>query len=287
MTRMKPLLRLGYVTDIHSGSEKPNKRGSKAPQLTQKFVRVSNRLNVDLVVIGGDLVQFQDGVTQAMGHLRQLKNIFSAVAAPLLYNLGNHERYLMSSPALQKFLDMPDESYVRKKNGFTVIMWNPNVLIDDHGLSLRPSDLEWLQKTLNAATSPCIVSTHVPLDNDSYDDHHVQKHDRRPFVSFYPQGPDARNIIEESGKVIMCLAGHRHRNRHREINGIHYLTRQSLVQADRMADPPYGAFSMIDIYEDTIKVKGFGRQQKSMCLSYCTPSAFTSAAKPIAELEIA
>jgi predicted MPP superfamily phosphohydrolase len=288
MSGMKPLLRFGYITDIHSGSEMVHKRGSKALKLIQWFIRAANRLRVDLSINGGDLVIFTDGETRALWHLSKLKECFNTLSAPLLHNLGNHESYLWSKLRLQKLLDLPSESYVEEKNGFTIIMWNPDVNFGAKGLSLCSTDLDWLRKTLDAATSPCIISTHVPLDNDAYDDTHVQKHDGgQPFFSFYPQGPDARRIMEESDKVIMCLAGHRHRNRFRETNGIHYVTRQSLVQADNAADPPYGAFSMIDIYENTIKVKGFGRQQPSRVLHYTMPQAFRPAKHAVPELELA
>lgn len=255
--------------------------------LAQGFVVTANQMNVDLSICGGDLVIFVDGKTRALWHLQNITKCFNDLAAPLLLNRGNHEDYLWPLPDIQKSLGIPSESYVHEKNGFTIVMWNPSVRIGKDGLCMHPSDLEWLEKALSDAALPCIVSTHVPLDNDAYDDQHVQKHDGKPFCSFYREGPEARRIMKESGKVIACLAGHRHRNRHRVFDDIHFITRQSLVQADRPEDPPYGAFSIIDIGEDSIEVKGFGRDQPSLMLRYATPPAFRREKQPRLELEMA
>lgn len=258
------LLRIALITDIHHGFDVPGKKGSKSLLLLDRFIRASKMLNADVVIDLGDRI-IRSEADSDLFYLKQLKTHFNKLAAPLLHVHGNHDLCHLTRQQNEDVLGVPGDSYVRELANHTFVMWNPDVTIDPHkGLSLRPQDLEWLENALAEARSPCILSSHIPLDNDDYDNTSVQKYDGKSFGSFYPQGPEARRIIEESGKVMMCFAGHRHRNRHLEINSVHYITRQSLVQCDQLPDksftPPYEAFSMVDIRKDSVRVKGYERK---------------------------
>jgi len=80
------------------------------------------------------------------------------------------------------------------------------------------------------------------------------------YPSHFVEMEKLRDIIEASGKVILCLSGHRHLNHIRESNGVNYVIQQSLVEVVE-DDKPAGAYSMIEIDKDEIRINGYGLKQ--------------------------
>ncbi len=56
------------------------------------------------------------------------------------------------------------------------------------------------------------------------------------------------------------MAGHRHRNRLRIMDGIPYFTFQALTQLDKKSGHACGAFRLIDFEDDQIRIKSYGRK---------------------------
>lgn len=76
-----------------------------------------------------------------------------------------------------------------------------------------PADqLNWLKNDLGATNKPTIIFSHQGLELK--DGVHNQK--------------EVRHLLETSGKVIACFAGHHHTDLHSEINNIHYLQINSM-----------------------------------------------------------
>jgi hypothetical protein len=64
-------------------------------------------------------------------------------------------------------------------------------------------------------------------------------------------------VIERSGKVIACVAGHTHWNARNTIDGVHYITIHSLTESFTTHPYPTGAFGMLAIDEYlTVEVVG-------------------------------
>lgn len=259
-----------FVTDIHYGFDHANKKGSHAPRLIDRYVGVANRSRVDFAVDNGDRVIQKDRTTDLF-YLTKLKEHFNKLAMPKYSVDGNHDRKNLSAADNCLTLDVPPDSYFVDVNGFRNIFWTPSVLITPHqGLKITQPQMDWLKDALDTAPGPCVLFSHVPLDNSADDNLAAMRHDIRPFLSFYPEAEQVRELLENSGKVILCMAGHRHRNRHREINGIHYITHQSLVQVDAGHTRPRGAFSIVKIDDSNIVIKGYGIGQPDYVLPRLT-----------------
>lgn len=255
------MLRFAVVTDIHYGFDRGNKRGSKAPWLIERFVRAANRNRVDFAVDMGDRVTYtsrdRDGY-----YLGQLKEKFNQLAMPKHSVNGNHDVTYLTPEENAQILNLPVGSYSRDIGDYHVIFWSPSVRISGtNQLFIKPDEMQWLRDTLNAMDRKCIIFNHIPLDNFDSDNQAATEHDKRPFISYYPQGPEVRKILEDSGKVVLSMSGHRHRNRHREINGIHYITHQSLVQHYGDGNRAHGAYSIATLDGDRIQIKGYGHSQ--------------------------
>jgi hypothetical protein len=79
-----------------------------------------------------------------------------------------------------------------------------------------------------------------------------------PLGAHYAEGAAARDIIERSGKVIACLAGHTHWNVRNTIDGVHYITIHSLTESFTTHPYPTGAFGLL-VIDEHLTVEVFGR----------------------------
>ncbi len=273
-------LRIAAITDIHYGLDidkrqtgglvKASKLGSKAPRLMEKFIKAVNHRMPDFVVDMGDRVSATDPETDA-GFDKELRGYFNRIAAPSHHLDGNHDiKYQPGNPK---------GSYSQDINGYHIIFWNPAFHYEEDGLVLLDDDIEWFRNDLAAAAGkPALVFSHVPLDNLGDEAHDpVQKY------FYWSQGKKIRQIMEDAGNVILCMGGHQHRNRHREINGIHYITQQSLTSVWREKYRiPSGTYSFIEIEDGKIRFDLHGKFKKTLELDAraVTPAAAKPAAAP-------
>jgi 3',5'-cyclic-AMP phosphodiesterase len=253
-------VRFATLTDVHYGPDAGAKYGSKADGLLDVFAKAAADYNFDLVVDIGDRVTAHDH-DEAAANMRSVKDKYNKVAAPLEGVNGNHDLLHLTPGENAEIMGFPGTSHSRDVNGYHFVFWNPPMDLSSSGLHMSQEELDWLENDLAATDKPTIVFSHVPLDNDAADNKSgraASKSDRLYF--FYPEAPKVRDIMEQSGKVILAMAGHRHTNRYREMNGIHYITQQSLVQAyDKHYRKPHRAWSIIDIDDDEITVRLKGR----------------------------
>ncbi|MCB9991119.1 MAG: metallophosphoesterase [Rhodospirillales bacterium] len=252
-------LRIAVATDIHNGPDTKDKLGSKAPRLMKAFAKAANNFGVDCVIDIGDRISFKDQNTDTR-YMKGLKALYNKIAAPLFSVLGNHDVKFLTREENAQIMGCPAESYSRDINGHHLIFWNPHHHCSEEGLSLEQRDMDWLRDDLaKNKDKPTLLFSHVPLDNI----HGEEKH-RVERYFFWNEGANVRKILEDAGNVILCMHGHRHKNQHRDINGIHYITQQSLVnQWRKHYRVPSGTFSLIEINDDTIKVQRHGKPKKT------------------------
>jgi hypothetical protein len=76
----------------------------------------------------------------------------------------------------------------------------------------------------------------------------------------YPeaQGAAIREVIERSGKVLLCMNGHAHWNAYHSIDGTHYVTIPSLTESFTTWPHANEAFATLRI-SDCIEIEVFGR----------------------------
>lgn len=255
------MLKFALITDIHYGRDKGWKLGVQARSLMADFIAAVNSYGPDFTAALGDFVNSRSHNSDT-ACLRELKTHFNKAAAPVHCIIGNNDIRHMSRAEYEKILDNPANSYIKDFKGYRFVFWNPNVDTDTKdGLFMPESDLEWLEKTLDESDKPVILLSHIPVDNREWDDISATIRDRSANRSYYPEGGKIREVLEKSGKVVMCMAGHKHQNRHREINGIHYLIHQSFSQSDD-GHTALGAYSFVEIEKDGhVRIKGFGKNQ--------------------------
>lgn len=257
------MLRFACITDTHYGFDSGNKKGSRAPRLVPRFVKAANKNRVDFAVDLGDRV-IHKNPEQDRYYLRGLREHFNALAVPYEPVMGNHDEWGMSRAENADILGADVNSRSKDIQGYHIIFWSPNVLGQNGFVDVRDEDLEWLRADLAATDKPTILLHHIPIDCQDAAEARMANH---PFFTFYARSHKIRQILEESGKVKLSICGHRHRNRIHEINGITYITQQSLTQKMARHSAPYGAFAIYEVDDDSaLHVRRFGRGQRNVTI---------------------
>jgi hypothetical protein len=102
----------------------------------------------------------------------------------------------------------------------------------------------WLKETLDSAKSldqKVIIFSHMPLRPE----HATNLWNSKEIV----------DIIESSSNVIAFINGHRHEGGYAFENGIHYIT------IFGMLNTMISSYGILEIYRDSLVLKGFGNQQ--------------------------
>jgi hypothetical protein len=254
-----PKVRAAVITDIHYGHDHGWRLGTKAPRLMKKFVKEVNGLQPDCVIDMGDRISRRNA-GEDRSWMAELKTYFNQLAAPVHHLIGNHDLRFLTRQENEEITGSPGTSYSRDINGYHFIFWNPNVNNGDTGLKLDPEDIDWLKADLAANDKPAVLFCHVPFDNDEQDNEIALTESQKATGVitnryYYREAPDIRKMLEESGNVILAMGGHRHMNRHREINGIHYFTQQSLTNKYRKEyRVPTGTWTELELNNGQITI---------------------------------
>jgi 3',5'-cyclic-AMP phosphodiesterase len=252
-------LTLAIITDIHHGPDRGTKMGTTALPLLEKFRDFVTDLRPACTVDMGDRISDINESTD-----RKLTTEVAASLAKIpgqkYYILGNHDVAKLSMRDNEELMQHSFASSSIDMNGVHLIFWNANDKLDFHkGFSLEDGDLAWLRADLAATELLSIIFTHVPLDNGSMKGNfYFEK--RAPHRAAYPeeQGEAIRDVIERSGKVILCLNGHTHWNAYHTIDGTHYITIPSLTESCTSWPHPNETFASLRIRK-TIDIEVFGR----------------------------
>lgn len=243
-------LKLAIVTDIHHGPTRYTKQGAAALPLLETVRDRIAASDTDLVVDLGDRISNVDHDTDA-GLMRDVMSVFAGVTGARAHLLGNHDMHYLSRAENEAILGRPLGSLSQDMKGRHLVFWQ----IDLSGrFPDRPipsdADLDWLRRDLANTTLPSVIFTHVPLDGEAMTGNYYFQNNTASATLRHTQA--AREIIEASGKVILCVAGHVHRNHNTTIDGIRYLTVQSLAESYTTEGAASGAWADIEI-DDQIR----------------------------------
>ena len=248
------------VADIHYGPDIQGKLGTTALNCLQDFRNAVAQENPDAIFRLGDDISSTVAAADHKAH-QDIEAEFNQMAQPTYFIDGNHDRRAIGTRQQSHSVDVGD---------YRFLMWCPNVKLPSPiGLYLPQNDIDWLDQELQQTDKPTVVFSHIPLDNDPADNRRDLAWNKYTGLgSYYPQGPQIRQMMEQSGKVVLCMAGHRHTDQLKTYNGIHYITQQSLTERIAGQNPPtpHGAYSFIEINDNNIIYRRRGVQQQTFHL---------------------
>lgn len=222
-------LRLALVTDIHNGRPSLTKKGPEAIRLLERFAEFVEVESPDLVVELGDRITDTNPDADRAA-LEGVAAVFTELATPRMHVMGNHDLEHLSVADNEDCLGQSFASRSVDVNGWHLVLWQGDVAMTmDHAPRLTDDDLAWLEADLASTDLPAIVFTHVPLDGASMTGNFYFQ--ANPQFAGYSNVDLAQKIIAESGVVALCVAGHVHWNNISRVDGIPYLSLQSLTES--------------------------------------------------------
>ncbi|WP_417513484.1 metallophosphoesterase family protein [Minwuia sp.] len=250
-------LRLALIADIHHGPDQGTKIGTAAVRLLRDLLPEMKAVDAHAVIELGDRINDVDHDTD-IALQREVAEQFGLAGIEAAHLLGNHDNHQISRAEAENAFQRSFDSYSFDVNGFHIVIWNAHThLTRERGFHFAEGDLDWLRADLAATDRPTVICTHAPLDNGSMVGNFY--FERLPqYAGYETEGAAAREIIERSGVVVLCLAGHTHWNAVNVIDGIPYVTIHSLTESFTTAGKPTGAWGMVEIGE-IIDVQVFGR----------------------------
>ncbi len=242
---MPETLKLAIVTDIHHGPNKLTKVGAAALPLLQDFRAFVEDYQPHFIAELGDRISDIDPKTDRE-QLQKVADHFLGLPSPHRHLMGNHDRVHLSIADNAEVLGQDMGHHSIDLAGRHLVFWQMDCQIHrPQGFLPNQADLDWLRRDLAATNLPSIIFTHVPLDGGSL--HGNYYFDNNVRFGGLPHAREIQALIRDAGNVILCIAGHVHWNDVNLIDGIPYITVQSLSESFTTEGEAAGAWATIEV----------------------------------------
>lgn len=250
-------IKFGVITDIHyadrvaAGTRYYRDSIPKVRQAIEAFNEHKPAFCIEL----GDFVDKGDTVEIELSYLKAIEAEYAKFNGDRHYVLGNHdvatftkEQFLTNCGARKNYysfdsgvfhLVILDACYRKDETEYNAgnFDWTDTII--------PAVEREWLKSDLKDTARKTIVFLHQRLDYDNKD-------------LGVKNAPLVREILEESGKVLVVFHGHDHLGAYNHINGIHYFTFKAVVDGPGLEN---NAYSLVNVSENgSLHVEGYGKQ---------------------------
>jgi Icc protein len=252
---------VGVVTDLHFGPEvrhegKLRKLSHLAEPLTRTIVREMNesvRPNM-LVNLGDDI---EDETRELdLERYERCQSILHGVRDASVVNVaGNHDTINLNRRDLARIWGHDGPLHYAFDAGgwhFVVLQTFERQGVD---VSIPADQIEWARDVLARTERPAVVLMHHSASEQQL--HDSRWFAKRPDLALVKERRELRRIFEESGRVKAVFNGHVHRNHLDVINGIAYVTFQSVIENvdDDAPGRPAAAYGVVRLTQERIVVR--------------------------------
>lgn len=255
-------MRFALLADCHIGEERPYEGVvRKLSRYALPFIdAIIDELgdSVDFIVQLGDLIEDGADVQGDIDNYRAGIAAFARAPVPVLHVFGNHEQVHLTVPqlcaiagqndggaaaAISKLANVAKTADPAAKSELSgpaaspyyshiiagyklIVLFSSSIAHTD--IHVDRVQIEWLKQVLKEGTEPVLVFVHHPLDEQSLIGN--VWFEKYPHYCFCEERLELRQILEASKRVLAVFGGHVHQNSVSCINGIYYVTVQSLVE---------------------------------------------------------
>lgn len=244
------MIKFALVADSHLGPEKFYE--GQIRKLSRNTLPYLSELREELVAVHkpnfvvqlGDLIEDSSSQIDDSSNYKLGLNCFDGLPMPVLNVIGNHDQVHLSDSELCKLL-RNERLYYSQDLGAVhcVVLFSSSIEHTD--ITISAEQRLWLQNDLAATDKPTLVFLHHPLDDQNLKGN--VWFEKYPDYCFVQERHQVREILSASGKVCAVFNGHVHRNNLSTIDGIHYITVQSLVEKVGEPDVASRAFATATI----------------------------------------
>lgn len=226
-------LTLGFVTDLHFGPAayhdgKLRKLTHHAADLTRGVVRAMNEIvKPDILVNLGDDIEDESREVD-LARYAECQDILRTSHAELVNVAGNHDTIHLTRDDLAKVWRHEGPLFYSVDRGGHHLAILHTIERKDQDVRIPHAQLEWLEADLAKTSLPVIVLMHHSASEQDLEDSFWFK--GLAHLALVQERVELRKILEASRKVRAVFNGHVHRNHLDVINGIPYVTFQSLIE---------------------------------------------------------
>ena len=255
------MLTLGVVTDAHFGPEarfdgKLRKLSSSARDLCADFVRkMRDQVRPDLLVNLGDLVEDESPDLDAERYGACLDELARG-PWEIVSVAGNHDCVHLDARWLRRRWGLSADGPLHRsfdRGGYHFVVLHTREHRDVE-VTIDVEQLAWLQADLAQSRLPTVVLMH----------HSAAEQDlagnrwfaRAPHICLVKERRALRRLLGENGRTLLVVNGHLHWNHFDLVEGIPYVTLQSLVEnvADDAPGVAAAAHAVIQLHERRVVV---------------------------------
>ncbi len=256
----KEKLTFGIVTDAHYADTDPKGSRHYRESLVKmtEFVNLMNDKKVDFIIELGDFKDQGKPVLEesTLKYLDAIEKVYGQFNGPRYHVLGNHD---VDSISKEQFFARVENTGIAKESsyysfdlkGIHFVVLDANYVADgsdyDHGnfdwtdANIPPKQLNWFKKDLASSTRPVIIFVHQQLDVTG--------------STGVKNGPEVRQVLQDSKRVLAVFQGHHHPGHYSYIEGIHYYTLKAMVEEGGVKNSSY---AIVEVYNDnSIVVTGY------------------------------
>lgn len=256
-------LTLGLVTDIHFGPKahfdgKLRKLSHEGPRLLADAIEMLRAHALDLLVNLGDDIEDESREAD-LERYQDCQRILRSAGVPVINVAGNHDTIHLNHDDLSRVWDRPGQlSYALDAGPLRLVVLH-TIERKDLDVRIDAAQLAWLREELASGTKPVLVLMHHSASDQDTDD--SRWFSRAPHLALVKERAELRAILRESGRVKAVFNGHLHRNHLDVIDGIPYVTLQSLIENldDDAPGRPAGACAVVRIDDRRIVVRVLGQ----------------------------
>lgn len=262
MTGTSPALVLGVVTDLHFGPAayfggKLRKLTHRAEELLDGVVNELRTLAPDAIVNLGDDIE-DESYEADLARYRLCQDILKRGGAPIINVAGNHDTvYLGREELMATWGERGPLHRSLDLGGYHLVVLH-SLERKDIDVTIGQDQLTWLEEDLARTHLPVLVLCHHPLSEQDFDD--SRWFAKAPHLALVKNRREVREVLRESGKVRLVVNGHVHRNHFDVVDGLPFVTVQSLVENldDDAPGRPAAAYAVITLTNERalVRVKG-------------------------------
>jgi manganese-dependent ADP-ribose/CDP-alcohol diphosphatase len=271
LSAQTPAFSFGVVADIQYGDRPPINNRNFAASINNLAACVAdwNTQPLAFTIQLGDIIQGNATPVKTMQDLRTILRSFDHLRHPLYHVIGNHccnikrtelEKELSLDRAYYSFvyeewrfiiLDCMDISLKGRTPGHELyskaqayLAANPD--FKESGGAIGDVQKKWLAAQLEIAgrqKERVMIFSHRSLF-----------HPEKPESEFIWNAAEIRSLIDANECVAVVFNGHHHYGGYGLLNGIHYVTLESMVDAPEIAN----GYGVVDVYADRIELVGTG-----------------------------
>jgi len=250
------------IADAHLGPEKDYEgqvrklSRNSLPFLTSLTAEISTSFKPAFVAQLGDLIEDSDDLKQDKLNFSTAINTFEGLSMPVLHVIGNHDQVHLSIDDLSALIHRDVLYYSLDVGDLHCVVLFASCL-DHTDIHIDEQQRQWLVQDLEKTQKPTVVFLHHPLDEQNLQGN--VWFEKYPSYCFVEERKTIRQILVASGQVVAVFNGHVHHNNLSTIDGIHYITIQSLVEKVGEPDVSSRAFALATIDGDNLSVEVMGR----------------------------